>query len=160
MYYAVVREQFNTSALKVYKLQKNWPNSNIIHYFFVSFLQVEGCRVISATDPHCRHSRFSRPESLLYQSNTSSIILKWLSWTPLNDPLLRKPDSAGKRTRDLWICTTRLPTESHGVYFWSYFTAMSVARPIRICAGCSQIFETSHLHYQSRELSLHHVAWG
>jgi hypothetical protein len=49
------------------------------------------CRVISATDPDSRYSRFSRPVPLL-----------WLSETVTDSALLRKPGSARNRTRDLW----------------------------------------------------------
>jgi hypothetical protein len=54
------------------------------------------------------YSRFSTPESLIFLSNSSSVVLKgWLDRLP--DPLLlRKSGSTENRTRDLWICSQEL----------------------------------------------------
>jgi hypothetical protein len=62
--------------------------------------------VVSATNPHGRQTRFSRPEPLIFHSSNSSIILTRLSG-PVPDTLrIRKSgSSAGNRTRDLWICS-------------------------------------------------------
>jgi hypothetical protein len=74
-----------------------------------------GCRVVSATDPHGRSSRFSRPEPLLFLPSSSSVVLTRLSG-PVPDPLLlRTSGSAENVTRDIWICRQELwPLDHRG----------------------------------------------
>jgi hypothetical protein len=52
-----------------------------------NFFADRGCRVVSATDPHGRYSRFSRPEPLLFIPSRSSIVLTWLSG-PRSRPII------------------------------------------------------------------------
>jgi hypothetical protein len=42
-------------------------------------LQIEGCRVVSATDPLRKYYRFPRPEPLLFLPSSSSVVLTRLS---------------------------------------------------------------------------------
>jgi hypothetical protein len=68
-----------------------------------------GCCVVSTTDPY-RHYRFSRRAFL----PSSSLLYSWGSVDSVPDPLLlRKSDSAGNQTRDLWICSQELWSLDH-----------------------------------------------
>jgi hypothetical protein len=63
----------------------------------VPALTGRGCHAISAMGPHGRQSLFSKPELLLFLSNSSSFILTSFSRSR------SRPGSTGIQTRDLWI---------------------------------------------------------
>jgi hypothetical protein len=79
------------------------PSNRRLSAKLVATLADRGCRVVSATNPHGREFRFSRPEPLLsFQVAPQLSSRGWVG--PVPDPLLlRKSGSAGSRTRDLWI---------------------------------------------------------
>ena len=86
-----------------------------------NFLQIEGCHVVSATDPNGRWSPFSGPEPLLFIQVAPQLTSRgWVD--PVPDPLLlRKSGSAGNRTRDLCICSQKLWTLDHrGGRTWTF----------------------------------------
>ena len=113
-----------------------------------NFLRIEGCHVVSATDPHGRWSLFSGPEPLLFiQVDPQLTSRGWVD--PVPDPLLlRKSGSTGNRTRDLCICSQKLWPLDHrgGLYFaytWSISFAVSRSRCSRnICDNVWLWFRT------------------
>jgi hypothetical protein len=72
-----------------------------------------GCRVVSATDPRGRVLGFlDRSRYYFYQ--VAPQLYSRVSVDPVPDPLLlRKYDSTGNRTRDLWICSQELWPPDH-----------------------------------------------
>jgi hypothetical protein len=73
-------------------------------------MRLEGCREESATNPHGRLSRFSRPEPLLVIQAAPQLSSRGCVDPVLDLLLLWRSDGAGNRTRDLWICGQELFT--------------------------------------------------
>jgi hypothetical protein len=77
-----------------------------------NILPDRGCRVLSATDPHCHILNFlDRSHYYVFQVAPQLYSRGWVD--PVPDPLLlRKSGSAGNRTWDFWIC--RQTTDHRG----------------------------------------------
>jgi hypothetical protein len=89
-----------------------------------------GCRVVSATDPPDRILGFlDRSRYYFFQEAPQTYSRGWVD--PVPDPLLlRKSESAGNRTQDLWICSQKLwPLDNshHENYPIIYCHVISVA---------------------------------
>jgi hypothetical protein len=55
------------------------PSDRCLSAKLVPYFLIEGCRVVSAADSLRSYSRFSRPDSLLFLSSSSSVVLTRLS---------------------------------------------------------------------------------
>jgi hypothetical protein len=75
-----------------------------------------GCRVVRATYPLGRWSRFSRPRAANFSIQVAPQLSSWSWVNPVPDPLLlRISGSVGNRTWNLWICSQELwPLDHRG----------------------------------------------
>jgi hypothetical protein len=79
-----------------------WPS--LVGEFQCQLLRIEGGRVVSATGPHGRQSRFSTLEPLILIQVAPQLYSRcWVG--PL---IFRKSGSAGDRIWDLWVCSQEL----------------------------------------------------
>jgi hypothetical protein len=70
-------------------LQANYSDRTAAAFGEVSAgFESRGCCVVIATDPHGRLSRFSRPEPLIFFSNSLLSCLQESKWAPFQTPLL------------------------------------------------------------------------